>query len=78
MPAPKGTGLKVDKEIAKILNLAGIQDVWSKTYGQSRTKINLIKASEKALKSLMQTKLQEIHYKRLSVVDDVIIQEKEE
>ena len=34
IPAPKGTGLRVDNEIAKILSLAGITDVWSKTFGQ--------------------------------------------
>jgi small subunit ribosomal protein S5 len=72
IPAPKGTGLKVDKEIAKILDFAGIKDVWSKTFGQSRTKINLIKAAEKALKNLMTTKLQEKHYTRLSVVEDYV------
>ena len=69
MPAPKGTGLKVDKEIAKVLALAGVKDVWSQTFGQTRSKINLIKSTEKALKSLMETKLQEIHYKKLSVVE---------
>jgi len=72
IPAPKGTGLKVDKEIAKILSLAGIEDVWSQTYGQSRTKINLIKAAEKALKNLMKTKLQPHHYERLSVVEKTL------
>ncbi len=69
IPAPKGTGLRVDKEVAKILDLAGIKDVWSQTYGQTRSKINLVKATERALKSLMKTKLQDIHYKRLSVVE---------
>lgn len=81
IPAPKGTGLKVDKEIAKILALAGVQDVWSLTIGQSRTKINLIKAAELALKSSMTTKLQPEHYERLSVVEGSIkteiIEEKE-
>jgi len=69
IPAPKGTGLKVDKEVAKILSLAGIKDVWSETYGQSKTKMNIIKAAEKALRSLMQTKVQDIHYERLSIVE---------
>jgi small subunit ribosomal protein S5 len=67
IPAPKGTGLMVDKEIAKILALAGITDAWSKTYGQSRTKMNLIKAAEVALKRLTKTKIQDIHYQRLSI-----------
>ncbi len=78
VPAPKGTGLRVDKEIAKILELAGVKDAWSKTYGQSRTKINLIKAAEDALKKLMSTKLQEIHYQRLSAIDGPTEKEKVE
>ncbi|MGM5483873.1 MAG: 30S ribosomal protein S5, partial [Nanobdellota archaeon] len=36
MPAPKGTGLVVEKECAKILELAGIKDVYSKSYGKSK------------------------------------------
>ena len=42
MPAPRGKGLCVEKECAKILSLAGIKDVWSKTEGQTGTKLNLI------------------------------------
>ncbi|MGV8162937.1 MAG: 30S ribosomal protein S5 [Candidatus Nanoarchaeia archaeon] len=57
MPAPKGTGLCVEKECAKILALAGIKDVWSKTQGQTKNKINLVKACESALKKLVQTKI---------------------
>ncbi|MEM4397235.1 MAG: 30S ribosomal protein S5 [Candidatus Woesearchaeota archaeon] len=77
VPAPKGTGLRVDKEIAKILDLAGIKDVWSKTYGQSRTKINMIKAAERALKKLMSTKLQPVHYQKLSAIDGPTEKEKQ-
>ncbi len=56
MPAPKGTGLVVDDEIKKLLRLAGIKDVWGKTFGQTRKKINLMKATFKALKSTVETK----------------------
>ncbi|MFA6073544.1 MAG: 30S ribosomal protein S5 [Candidatus Woesearchaeota archaeon] len=56
MPAPKGTGLCVEKECAKILMLAGIKDVWSKTQGQTKNKINLVKACEQALHQLIKTK----------------------
>lgn len=52
MPAPKGTGLVVDDECKKILKLAGIKDIYSKTFGQTRTKINLAKACILALKKL--------------------------
>ncbi len=50
-PAPKGTGLVVDKEIKKVLELAGIKDIWSKSSGQTRQKINFISALAKAFKS---------------------------
>jgi len=50
MPAPKGTGLVIDDEIKKIFKLAGIKDVWCKTKGQSRQKINFISACMKALR----------------------------
>ncbi|MCX8194178.1 MAG: 30S ribosomal protein S5 [Candidatus Pacearchaeota archaeon] len=52
IPAPKGTGLVVDDECKKILKLAGIKDIYSKTFGQTRTKINLAKACILALKKL--------------------------
>ncbi len=57
MPAPKGKGLCVEKECQKILALAGIKDVWSKTQGQTKNKINLITACERALRKLVSTKM---------------------
>ncbi len=49
MPAPKGTGLVIDGECKKILKLAGIKDVYTMSFGQTRTKINMIKACMNAL-----------------------------
>ncbi|MBR9677649.1 30S ribosomal protein S5 [Candidatus Woesearchaeota archaeon] len=57
MPAPKGTGLVCEKELQKVLRFAGITDVWSKTEGRSRTKLNLLMACFKALKKLSQVKV---------------------
>jgi small subunit ribosomal protein S5 len=50
IPAPQGTGLVVGGELKKILKLAGIKDVYSKTFGKKRTTFNLIKACFNALK----------------------------
>jgi len=50
LPAPKGTGLVVENDIKKILRLAGIKDVWSKTYGQTGSRANLVEACIRALK----------------------------
>ncbi len=69
LPAPKGTGLKVEKECQKILKLAGIKDVWSRTEGQTRSKLNLLYACFEALQKLMQFKLNQKDEKTLSVVE---------
>ncbi len=57
MPAPKGKGLCIENECSKILRLAGIKDVWSKTKGQTKVKQNLIMACFIALKKLMEIKV---------------------
>lgn len=68
-PAPKGTGLKAEKECQKILRFAGIKDIWAKGYGQTGSKINLIKACEKALRKLSSTKIQERYRSNLGLID---------
>ncbi|MBC8494656.1 30S ribosomal protein S5 [archaeon] len=67
MPAPKGTGLCIEKECAKVLELAGIKDIWSKTFGQTKNKINMLKALEKALRQLTEMKIQSAHTQTLSI-----------
>ena len=52
IPAPQGTGLVIGNECKKILKLAGIKDVYSKTFGQTRTTVNLAKACIDALKKI--------------------------
>ncbi len=53
-PAPQGTGLAIGNECKKILRLAGIKDIYSKTFGQTRTTFNMAKA---CIESLKKTKL---------------------
>ena len=57
MPAPKGTGLACEGEIKKLLSVAGYKDMWTKTYGQTRKKINFINATVKALKKATEMKV---------------------
>ena len=52
IPAPQGTGLVISNECKKILRLTGIKDIYSKTFGQTRTTVNLAKACVNALKKL--------------------------
>jgi small subunit ribosomal protein S5 len=52
MPAPKGVGLVADDQSKKIFKLAGIKDIWVKTFGNTSARINLISAIFDALKKL--------------------------
>jgi small subunit ribosomal protein S5 len=50
IPAPQGIGLVTGDIGKKVLELAGIKDVWSSSSGQTRTTINFAKATFDALK----------------------------
>jgi len=50
-PAPQGIGLVTGDIGKKVLELAGIRDVWAQTRGQTRTTINYAKATFHALKA---------------------------
>jgi small subunit ribosomal protein S5 len=49
-PAPQGIGLVTGNIAKKVLELAGVKDVWTFTNGQTRTTINFAKATFEALK----------------------------
>ena len=51
-PAPKGIGLCIPDEEKKILRLAGIRDIWSKSFGNTHARINFSFAIFNALKNL--------------------------
>lgn len=72
MPAPKGAGLVAEKECQKILEMAGIKDVYSLTIGQTQTKINLISACMDALKKLMSTKVNPQYVENLGIIEGSI------
>ena len=69
IPAPKGKGLCVEKECAKILTLAGVKDVWSKTEGQTSTKLNMVGALMDALKKLSQIKIKPDDIQKLGIIE---------
>ncbi|ADN36956.1 ribosomal protein S5 [Methanolacinia petrolearia DSM 11571] len=50
MPAPQGIGLVTGDIGKKVLELAGVKDIWSSADGQTRTTINYAKATFNALK----------------------------
>lgn len=67
IPAPKGSGLCIEKELQKILKLAGIKDVWSQSKGRTKSKINMIQACFNALKQLMETRVSSSDVKNLGI-----------
>ncbi len=49
LPAPKGTGLTVGQNIKKVMELAGVQNIWGKAKGNSGNKLNFVCAAVDAL-----------------------------
>ncbi|MDD4250728.1 MAG: 30S ribosomal protein S5 [Candidatus ainarchaeum sp.] len=56
MPAPKGTGLTVGQNIKRVMELAGIQNIWGKAKGNSGNKLNFVGAAVDALAKTGQIK----------------------
>jgi small subunit ribosomal protein S5 len=77
-PAPKGTGLVTEKEVAKILKIAGIKDIWSKTFGHTVSTVNLVNACMNALRKLTTTKIQTKHIEALGICEGAYKKEEAE
>ncbi len=67
MPAPGGVGLAIGNVGKTIMKLAGIDDVWSQTSGQTQTTVNFASATFDALKQLSRVKAQKKDLKNLGV-----------
>jgi len=72
MPAPKGTGLVVEKECQKILKMAGVNDAWSKQLRSGKTKLNLIYACFEALKKLLSMKVKHDLIEKAGIVEGAV------
>jgi len=57
IPAPRGTGLVANKIVRKILQLAGIRDVWTKAEGRTRNRFNTAMAVVDAIDQLNQIRI---------------------
>ncbi|NLM03231.1 MAG: 30S ribosomal protein S5 [Methanothermobacter wolfeii] len=67
IPAPGGVGLAIGDVGKTIMRLAGIDDVWSHTRGQTQTTVNFARATFDALKQLSKVKASEKDLKNLGV-----------
>ncbi|QLG63339.1 30S ribosomal protein S5 [Halorarum salinum] len=55
-PAPQGLGLAAAETVRNILELAGVQDAWTSSDGNTRTTVNLAKATYNALRNASQAR----------------------
>ncbi|MBW2971314.1 30S ribosomal protein S5 [Candidatus Woesearchaeota archaeon] len=77
MPAPKGAGLVVEKECQRMLEFAGVKDVYSKSIGQTQTKVNLVGACFKAMKKLMDTRVHTDYIEKLGIQEGKVKKQEE-
>jgi small subunit ribosomal protein S5 len=49
IPAPRGLGIAAGNTATKVLEKAGIKDVWTNTFGTTRSTLNFAKATFDAL-----------------------------
>ena len=49
-PAPRGLGLAGGETVRKVLELSGIEDIWTRSSGNTRTTVNFAKATFNALR----------------------------
>ncbi len=49
LPAPRGLGIAAGDTAKKVMDMAGIRDVWTRTEGSTRTTLNFAKATYNAL-----------------------------
>jgi small subunit ribosomal protein S5 len=51
IPAPRGLGIAAGDTAKKVMDMAGIKDVWTRTAGSTRTTLNFAKAAYNALQN---------------------------
>lgn len=72
MPAPRGTGLKVERKCSVLLNLAGIKDIYTSTKGNTSTKLNLFMACFESLKNLSKVKIKPEFIASTGLIEEAI------
>ncbi len=69
IPAPNGLGLAAAPTVRSILELAGIEDAWTKSHGNTRTTLNLAKATFRALENSAKSRVPE-HARRVAATGE--------
>jgi len=69
-PAPRGLGLAAAETPRHVLELAGVEDAWTKSHGNTRTTVNLAKATYNALVNAAQARVPErVHERQREVTE---------
>jgi small subunit ribosomal protein S5 len=57
IPAPRGLGLAGGETVRNVLELAGIEDIWTRSSGKTRTTVNFAKATFNALRETAEARV---------------------
>jgi small subunit ribosomal protein S5 len=68
-PAPRGLGLAGGETVRKVLELAGIEDIWTRSSGNTRTTVNFAKATFNALRATAEARVPERTWEKREVIE---------
>ena len=68
-PAPRGLGLAGGETVRKVLELAGIEDAWTRSSGNTRTTVNFAKATFNALRNTAEARVPQRAFEKREVIE---------
>ena len=68
-PAPRGLGLAGGETVRKVLELAGIEDIWTRSSGNTRTTVNFAKATFNALRKTAEARVPQRTFDKREVIE---------
>ena len=68
-PAPHGLGLAGGETVRSVLELAGIEDIWTRSSGTTRTTVNFAKATFNALRATGEARVPEPTREKREVIE---------
>ncbi|PSP38249.1 30S ribosomal protein S5 [Halobacteriales archaeon SW_8_65_20] len=68
-PAPRGLGLAGGETARHVLDLAGIEDIWTRSSGNTRTTVNFAKAAFNALRATSEARVPQRAFEEREVIE---------
>jgi len=69
IPAPRGLGLAGGETVRHVLELAGIEDIWTRSSGKTRTTVNFAKATFNALRNTAEARVPQRTREKREVIE---------